>query len=458
VIFLNRMFIFLLAMGLLFALALSIQIFFAAEDLKAQASDPNTTVSANMPWNWTGIVGTGQSLSVGANANPAETDNQPYHNLKLSLGSFTGPPWDPDNSTLSMIPLVEPIRNYAYGYPSAYPRNIYGETPHSAMANQITKLALSGFGMDYVTVHTVVGESGQGMSVIRKGATDKGTTGRAYAASLFEVQAIKRLAAAAGKTYGVSAVVITHGETDAGNTNYETDLHQMWSDYNKDLREITGQSQEILMFTNQQHSCPKDSGTSASTLAQWKSGVDYPEDIICTGPKYQYFYSSDGIHLSTAGYQQLGEKIGEVYYEKVVLGHDWRPLQPTSVVRTRDKVITVNFHVPVPPLSWDKTMPAPNQSSLTEWKKGKGFEVYTAGGKRITIRSVAISGSSIVITCASPLPTSGVKVGYAFTTGGDMRPFGTFRWGLLRDSDPFKGGTTGVSQPNFCVAFEMDVP
>jgi lysophospholipase L1-like esterase len=320
--FLKRMVIFLFVMVLLFISAISIYTSYAAGDLKDRLSGSNTTASANTPWNWTGIVGTGQSLSVGARANPAETDHQPYHNLKLSLGSFTGPPWTPDNSTLSMIPLVEPIRNYAYGYPSAYPGNIYGETPHTAMANQISKLALSGLGIDYVTVHTVVGESGQGMNVIRKGATDNNTTGRAYAATLFEVQAIKRLAAAAGKTFGVSAVVITHGETDAGNTNYEGDLRQMWSDYNTDLRAITGQSQKILMFTNQQHSCPSDSGTSASTLAQWKIGVDYPEDIICTGPKYQYPYSSDGVHLVAGGYQQLGEKIGEVYYEKVVLGHD----------------------------------------------------------------------------------------------------------------------------------------
>jgi hypothetical protein len=39
------------------------------------------------------------------------------------------------------------------------------------------------------------------------------------------------------------------------------------------------------------------------------------------------------------------------------------------------------------------------------------------------------------------------------------QPFvATFRWGLLRDSDPFVGYTTQKLQPNFAVAFEMDVP
>src|SRR6185369_2966351 len=89
-----------------------------------------------------------------------------------------------------------PLRPPATGYPSSYPRNIYGETPHTAMADQISSMAMAAFGRDHVTVHSAVGESGQAASVIRKGATDDGRTGRAYPASLFEVAAIARLARA----------------------------------------------------------------------------------------------------------------------------------------------------------------------------------------------------------------------------------------------------------------------
>jgi hypothetical protein len=35
-------------------------------------------------------------------------------------------------------------------------------------------------------------------------------------------------------------------------------------------------------------------------------------------------------------------------------------------------VITVHFHVPVPPPNWDTTFDAAN---ITEWKNGKGFEL-----------------------------------------------------------------------------------
>ena len=84
----------------------------------------------------------------------------------------------------------------------------------------------------------------------------------------------------------------------------------------------------------------------------------------------------------------------------------------------------------------------------------------TAGGDRVAIESTAIAGDTVVITCASD-PGPDALVGYAMI-GEKVRmaaPFaGTFRWGLLRDSDLFVGAGTNRAQPNFCVAFEMMAP
>jgi hypothetical protein len=41
---------------------------------------------------------------------------------------------------------------------------------------------------------------------------------------MFEVEAITRLAKNEGKTYGINAIILTHGETDADNTNYLNDM------------------------------------------------------------------------------------------------------------------------------------------------------------------------------------------------------------------------------------------
>jgi hypothetical protein len=413
----------------------------------------STSGSVNIPWDWAGIIGTGQSLAVGTEGNPPLTTSQPFNNLKLSLEKVMVPPWDSNNSAFKMIPLVEPVREYGYYYGGAYPGNIFGETPHAAMANQITSLVRAASGKDYISVHTNVGETGQGIDALSKGAAETTYSGRAYAATLFEVNAIKRLATQEGKTYGVGAIIITHGERDAGNTSYESQLHTLWSDYNKDIKAITGQTQSIPMFIVQQNSCGS-TGTSASMQTQWRAGVDYPGDMVCVGPNYQRQYAADGVHLTAAGYQQLGEQFAKVYYERVVLGRDWQPLQPAGVQKSGN-IITVHFNVPVGPLVWDTTLPQPNQSTLTEWKNGKGFEVYTST-QRITISSVEIAGDSVKITCAGDVPSSGVKVGYAFN-GGTKRDGGTCRWGLLRDSDQFKGYNSGKALPNFCVSFEMAV-
>ena len=111
---------------------------------------------------------------------------------------------------------------------------------------------------------------------------------------------------------------------------------KLWQSYNQDLpRADRPDPDAIPMLLSQQHSEPTTAGTtSTATLAQWRIGVDHPGDIICTGPKYQYAYVSDNIHLTNPDYERLGEKYGEVFHQRVVLGNAWQPLQPTSVERS----------------------------------------------------------------------------------------------------------------------------
>jgi hypothetical protein len=426
---------------------------------KVEGGLPGTT------WNWNGVVGTGQSLSVGTT--PITSKTQPYGNLMLSLGSrgnLSVPPWDPTLPNLTMVPLVEPLRALQTGYPSPYPGNLYGETPHSAMANQITFLVKAAApASDFVTVHTVVGESGQGIVALNKQmpGADTAMTGRAYSATLFEAAAITRSAKAAGKTYGVGVIVMTHGETDSGSSTYKNDLIQLLADYNTDLLPITGQTQKIPMYLSQQHAYPNGATSQgqrpAANQIQWQLGVDHKGDFVCTGPKYQYpgNPNKDGIHLSATGYQLLGEKVAQVYYERIVLGNDWQPLQPTTVERS-GRTVTVHFQVPVPPLNWDTSLDPP---VIPEWVDGRGFELR-AGSTNITIDAVDISGDSVVITADGDLPASGLTVGYALSSQGVQLSTASLavRWGQLRDSDPFVGSTTQMGNPNYAVSFELPVP
>jgi hypothetical protein len=110
----------------------------------------------------------------------------------------------------------------------------------------------------------------------------------------------------------------------------------------------------------------------------------------------------------------------------------------------------------VPPLVWDTTFDAP---AITEWKNGKGFELRSDTAN-ITISSVEISGNDVLITASSDLPTTGLHVGYAISNQGKQlsNHSRAVRWGMLTDSDPFKGTTTGLANPNYCVSFDVPVP
>jgi hypothetical protein len=77
---------------------------------------------------------------------------------------------------------------------------------------------------------------------------------------------------------------------------------------------------------------------------------------------------------------------------------------------------------------------------MTEWAKGRGFEVRNASG-RAAIDSVAIAGTTVLITLAADSAASGWVVGYATLQdeAGMMAGPTRGRRGQLRDSDPFMG-------------------
>ncbi len=403
----------------------------ASMDAGVAVADAAPAVSR---YDWMGVIGTGQSLAVGSGGRPVLSTTQPFHNLKLtSPGPMPAHPLD-EGLNPTLVPLVEPIRPYGHLKASfQYPNNIFGETPHSAMANQLSAIAMEREHLDYVTVHTVVGWGGRCIHDI-----DKRGRGFAYPSSLWEARTIKELADAQGKTFAYGAVILTHGECDATNERYEEELHQLARDYDADLRAITGQTEHVPLLVSQQCTFPADGGASASTLAAWSAGVRFPDDVVCIGPKYQYAYLKDRVHFDATNYRRLGEKYAEVYDILVRQRKPWAPLQPTTATRN-GAVITVNFHVPNPPLAWDESLAPPHQGTFTEWARGRGFEVSSEKGP-LTINAVEIRGESVVITLRDA-PVGPITLGYAVVqdakvaSGGDVHG----RRGQLRDSDAFVG-------------------
>ena len=209
------------------------------------------------------------------------------------------------------------------------------------MANTLSTVwaARGGVG-DYITAHSVVGWSGHCLNDI-----DKKGGKRAYLAAMSEARIFKKLAEAAGKTYGVGAMVLTHGECDSTNANYEAGLYQMWQDYNTDLKAITGQ--RTTSCCSSRSRAASQQAPPAPAVQVWKAGQDHPGQIVCTEPKYAF--GPYGLHLHGTGYERVGEKYAEVFDLMVNQGIAWKPVGPNKVTRN-GAVITLSFDVPNPPL------------------------------------------------------------------------------------------------------------
>ena len=168
------------------------------------------------------------------------------------------------------------------------------------------------------------------------------------------------------------------------------------------------------------------------------------------GPKYQYEYASDHIHLTAIGYRRLGHKYAEAYFQVAVRRQEWRLLQPNSAssVTRNGLTISVKMDVPFPPFRWDERRPVHQDLSSPwhVWQNGHGFEVYTRNNvtpfdERITpvpIESVTLDKDRVLIHLGK---TPGEKqllfLAYAFRQDASVLVGGqdNGRHGHLHDSD-----------------------
>ncbi len=248
----------------------------------------------------------------------------------------------------------------------------------------------------------------------------------------------KKVAESAQKTFGISAIILTHGETDSSNPDYQAGIWQFYQDYNADLKAASGQTSDIVMLASQESSSAP--GYNSSAVQLWRDSLEHPNQIIVAGPKYQY--GPYGLHMSAGSYLRLGEKYGEVFDLVVNQKKLWKPVGPNKVTRA-GAIVTIDFDVPNPLLAWDERLVAPHQAMHTAWAKGRGFEVSDKDGKELAIDSVEIQGTSVVLTLSqSPDAGAQLTLGYAVTEdatdayegGTDAGPHGQ-----LRDSDETVG-------------------
>lgn len=412
-------------------------------DAAADVVDGATEADATMPYVFVHrdinhVLGTGQSLSVGSQGMPYLTTTQPYDNITFVTGVLSG-----GTGLTSFIPLVEGDTLGANQV----------ETLSSSFANLVTKMA-----REEVFAGGDAGKNGHDLLVSAHGVggtayvgLKKGTT--PFTNGMAQVTAGKALAQAAGKSYVVRAVTNVHGESDhiAMNASYQANLLEWQSDYESGVKAITGQAEPVPMFETQISSWTKY-GQATSTIPKQQLGahVAAPGKVILVGAKYHLQYVADGVHLTAAGYQHMGEYYAKAYRRVVLEGKTWEPVRPQTISRS-GAVITVKMHVPVPPLVMDTT--------LVSDPGNYGFEYTDDSGAAPAIASVAIAGpDTVTITLAAAPSGANKRLRYAWTGAVGARAGATTGpRGNLRDSDATVS-PGGYDLSNWCIHFEETVP
>jgi hypothetical protein len=387
------------------------------------------------------VLGTGQSLSVGATGTPALSRMQPYANLMFNTGVLAG-----SANLESFVPLVEGPPGGVTGYPNV-------ETLNAAFANLVARMAREELLVgqpEGKTSHDLLlsahGVGGTPYSGLKKGTAP-------FTAGIAQVNAAKKVAAELGKSYIVRAVTTVHGESDhvTNNLAYDQSLVEWQRDYETDVKAITGQADPIPLFQTQMSSWTRYGATTSKIpLLQLSAHVANPGKIVLVGPKYHLAYSTDGVHLTNAGYLHMGEDYAKVYRRVILEGRPWEPLRPLTVTRA-GAVITVKFAVPAPPLVLDiQTVSDPGT---------KGFQFASVGATAPAITKVEVTGpDTVTITLAGEPAGTTRTLRYAMTgqpqdLGGPM----TGPRGNLRDSEATVS-RSGNKLYNWCVHFEVDVP
>jgi hypothetical protein len=306
------------------------------------------------------------------------------------------------------------------------------ETMSSGLANHVAGAAASDprLRIDHRILVSVHGLGSTDYAGLKKG------TG-AYARGMEQVAGGRDRARALGKSYVVRAVTVVHGESDhyLGNTHYADDVIEWQSDYETDVKALTGQSQSVPLLHTQVSSV----SNSVIPLAQLEAHLRAPGKVILVGPKYHLPYA-DGLHLTAEGYRHMGEDYAKVYRRVVLEEQPWEPLRPKTIVRSGD-TITITFHVPSPPLAIDTTLVSDPGSY--------GFGFTDGSSSPPTIVSVALAGPDSVRVRLSSMPGPGARLSYA-------RRYGATR-GNLRDSDATPS-RHGYPLYNWCVHFDEPVP
>lgn len=263
----------------------------------------------------------------------------------------------------------------------------------------------------------------------------KGTT--PYGRGLRHVREGYTSAARYSAKVKVRALVSIHGETDVGDASYGTNMATWQNDWQTDINALTGRTGTLPIF----HTC-HDSGTGVTNLSgmgMYDQHKANPTKNILAMPLFHVPHPG-GLHRSALSHRWVGEYCGRAYYQQVVLGQQYEPLRPSTVVRA-GAVITVTFNRAI------------TIDTANVYNPGNYGFTYFDDTSPPTITSVVQSASTVLTITLSGVPSGASKELRAGYSGGTGAGPTTGRCICVRDLDTEVGPLTGLPLYNWCVPF-----
>ena len=267
----------------------------------------------------------------------------------------------------------------------------------------------------YNIIISNAGEGGTSVEQLSKGTTN-------YQRFIDGVVNGKRLTNELGKSYNVPCVFWLQGESNYTTpaSKYKVLLSQLQKDINNDVKEITGQLNDVVFINYQLASL-----TTHTILDVFTALMDICEEspYFFKGPALYPYSHADVHHLSKDGHMRVGALAGYIANQIIIKGIDWKGLSYKSHY-INGKIAELLFDVPKPPLVLD-TVWITNPGNY-------GFRLFNSQMVEKTITNVLLVRDNRVLIESSTIIEKGDILTYA-VNGTGVGPVNGAR-GCLRDS------------------------
>ncbi|MDD2797725.1 MAG: sialate O-acetylesterase [Bacteroidales bacterium] len=272
-----------------------------------------------------------------------------------------------------------------------------------------------------------------------------------YKRLLESVRYAKKFASEEGSSFNVPVLCYIQGEAGDEKMDTETQfydkLNTLFTTLNKDIKNITGQANDVQFINYQIASySPTEGGTNGRALAQLKLSIDNP-NVHFGSAMYQFLYS-DQYHIDSNSTRVMGAMMGVVAKRALIDKKKMKPIFPDSFeIEKRDSfwVVKLKMNVPVKPLVFDETVNIRYQVSPSNY----GFSILKNDLLQMISSVTIINGESLEIFCLE----DPINMDLTYAIGGN------YSGGNLRDSqgDKIKIDCEGNLQrvDNWCPIFRL---